>query len=76
MNERTWLPGDAEHPFSDDPSAERNLWTRRSALALTAGFLAMGAAPARASYAQNLAPRANHIAPPAIPAAIKLVRRI
>ena len=61
MNERTWLPGDAEHPLSDDPRAERNLWTRRSALALTAGFLAMGAAPARASYAQNLAPRANHI---------------
>jgi len=65
MNERTWLLGDAEHPLDDDRDPEdrtvENLWTRRSALALTAGFLALGSVPARAAYAPALAPRANHI---------------
>ena len=58
MNERTWLPGDAEHPLArrSDAADENSLWTRRSALALTAGFLALGAAPARAAY--RAAPRA------------------
>ena len=58
MNERTWLLGDAEHPHDDRPdrAVENNLWTRRSALALTAGFLAVGAAPARAAFVQT--PRA------------------
>ncbi|MFT3974281.1 MAG: L,D-transpeptidase family protein [Amaricoccus sp.] len=35
------------------------LWTRRNALALTAGFLAAGAMPARASYVPVTAPRAS-----------------
>ncbi|HRO11752.1 L,D-transpeptidase family protein [Amaricoccus sp.] len=62
MNERTWLLGEAELPLDDDDLAvERKLWTRRSALALTAGFLALGSVPARASYVPTLAPRANHI---------------
>jgi murein L,D-transpeptidase YafK len=61
MNERTWLLGDAEHPLTDDRTVENNLWTRRSALALTASFFALGAAPARAGYSQAIAPRANHI---------------
>lgn len=52
----------------DEPQVTRpgddagRLWTRRSALALTAGFFALGAAaPARAAYVQTMAPRANHI---------------
>lgn len=62
MNERTWFHEDAEHPLDDDPRVENRLWTRRSAMALTAGFFAVGAgAPARAAYVQTLAPRANHI---------------
>ena len=62
MNERTWLDEDAEHPLDDDPRVENRLWTRRSAMALTAGFFAVGAsAPAQAAYVQALAPRANHI---------------
>jgi len=70
MNERTWLLGDAGHPLDDDRNHERtsdegavekHLWTRRSALALTAGFLAIGAAPARAAFTQTVAPRANHV---------------
>jgi murein L,D-transpeptidase YafK len=62
MNERTWLDEDAEHPLDDDPRVENRLWTRRSAMALTAGFFALGpTAPARAAYVQTVAPRANHI---------------
>ena len=70
MNERTWLLGDAEHPFHDpthddrasgDRSVEDRLWTRRNALTLTAGFLALGSMPARAAYAPTLGPRANHV---------------
>jgi murein L,D-transpeptidase YafK len=65
MNERTWLLGEAGHPLDDgtgdDGNVERGLWTRRSALALTAGFLALGSMPARAAYTPALAPRANHV---------------
>jgi lipoprotein-anchoring transpeptidase ErfK/SrfK len=64
MNERTRLLGDAGHPHDDHPdgAVETNLWTRRSALALTAGFFAIGAAPARASFVQpSPLPLANHI---------------
>ncbi|MFO1208270.1 MAG: L,D-transpeptidase family protein [Amaricoccus sp.] len=61
MNERTWLQGDGEHPLTDDRTVERQLWTRRSALALTAGFFALGATTARASYTPTLAPRASYI---------------
>jgi murein L,D-transpeptidase YafK len=62
MNERRLLHEDAEHPAGEAHSAESRLWTRRSALALTAGFLALGAgAPARADFVQTLGPRANHI---------------
>jgi murein L,D-transpeptidase YafK len=47
---------------SDDDAEAAKLWTRRSALALTAGFFALGAAPGSASgFMQRLEPRANHI---------------
>jgi murein L,D-transpeptidase YafK len=63
MNDRTWLYQDApDNPPTDDGEAAANLWTRRSALALTAGFFAMNAAPgAAAGFVQTLQPRANHI---------------
>jgi murein L,D-transpeptidase YafK len=62
MNERTWLMEDAEHPVANDRTVENNLWTRRSALALTAGFMALGGVtPARASLLQAPGPRATHI---------------
>jgi murein L,D-transpeptidase YafK len=63
MNDRTWLYQDGPcHPLSDDSEAADNLWTRRSALALTAGFLAVGTTPGAASgFVQTLQPRANHI---------------
>ncbi len=61
MNERTWLTEEAEHPLGDDAAAEKSLWTRRSALALTAGFIAIGSTPARASFSQKVAPRASQI---------------
>ena len=65
MNERTRLLGDAEHPHGDQPgdggAVENGLWTRRSALALTAGFLALGTMPARATFVQHTAPLANSI---------------
>jgi murein L,D-transpeptidase YafK len=63
MTERTWLQEDgADHPATDDNSAAEALWTRRSALALTAGFFTLGAAPVRAAgYTQRIQPRATHI---------------
>jgi murein L,D-transpeptidase YafK len=63
MNERTWLYEDGpDHPLNDDNAVAENLWNRRSALALTAGFFAMNAAPsAAAGYVQTLQPRANHV---------------
>jgi murein L,D-transpeptidase YafK len=61
MNDRTWGDDDLSGRAEATDEAGR-LWTRRSALALTAGFFALGAAPAaRAGYVQTLAPRANHI---------------
>jgi murein L,D-transpeptidase YafK len=62
MNEGT-LGFDRSHdPVStEDESAAASLWTRRSALALTAGFFALGAAPARAAFVHTRAARANHI---------------
>ena len=62
MNERTWEMNRslASASTEDDPAAGA-LWTRRSALALTAGFFALGAAPARAAFVQTRAVRANHI---------------
>jgi murein L,D-transpeptidase YafK len=51
--------GQSRIPNDDDNSG--GLWTRRSALALTAGFLAMGAAPARAAYVQTRSVTANHL---------------
>lgn len=45
-----------------DEAAAASLWTRRSALALTAGFFAVGAAaPAKAAYVQTRVVRANHV---------------
>ncbi|MER2510462.1 L,D-transpeptidase family protein [Amaricoccus sp.] len=63
MNEWTRDIGGAGegHSFPDE-TVSRDLWTRRNALALTAGFLALGAVPARAStYAQTPQPRATSI---------------
>jgi hypothetical protein len=65
MNDRTtWdLADDPEQPLTGDDPTEASLWTRRSALALTAGFFALGASgsPARAAFSQIAAPRASHI---------------
>ncbi|MFO1142368.1 MAG: L,D-transpeptidase family protein [Amaricoccus sp.] len=62
MNERTWLQGDSDDPLTDDRTVEKQLWTRRSALALTAGFFALGATTqARAGYTPTIAPRASYI---------------
>jgi murein L,D-transpeptidase YafK len=62
MNERTWgFDSGPELVSTDDETAAGSLWTRRSALALTAGFFALGAAPARAAFVQTRAVRANHI---------------
>jgi murein L,D-transpeptidase YafK len=62
MNERTLGLDRAHDPVStEDASAAASLWTRRSAMALTAGFFALGAAPARAAFVQTRAARANHI---------------
>lgn len=62
MNERTLDLDRWRAPASsDDELAAASLWTRRSALALTAGFFALGAAPARAAYVQTRTARANHI---------------
>lgn len=49
------------HPLSEDRMSG-NLWTRRNALALTTGFFALAAVPARASaYLQTPQPRATQI---------------
>jgi murein L,D-transpeptidase YafK len=62
MDERiAWDMADDVHPLPDDEAVAGNLWTRRSALALTAGFFAVSVAPARAAFAQRPAPRATHI---------------
>ena len=61
MDDGTWGLHEASGLALDDEAAAASLWTRRSALALTAGFFAVGAMPARAAYVQRAAPRANHI---------------
>jgi murein L,D-transpeptidase YafK len=61
MDDGTWELQGGSAPELDDEAAAASLWTRRSALALTAGFFALGAMPARAAYVQRVAPRANHI---------------
>lgn len=53
--------GALDIPTHDEAMAAK-LWTRRSALALTAGFFALGATPGSASgFVQRIQPRANHI---------------
>ena len=62
MSDRTWSDEDPFGQATDGTDEAGRLWTRRSALALTAGFFALGAAPAaRAGYMPKLAPRANHL---------------
>jgi murein L,D-transpeptidase YafK len=47
---------------TNETSDADNLWTRRSALALTAGILAMGTAPGQArAFTQKIQPRADHV---------------
>ena len=60
MSDRTWTVGGSAGPSTGNDDGT-GLWTRRGALALTAGFLAAGALPAKAAYVQTAAPRANHI---------------
>ncbi len=63
MNEWTSeIEGAADEPCLPERTVSGNLWTRRNALALTAGFLTLGASSARAStYAQTPQPRATSI---------------
>ena len=61
MNERTWKIDQSHGMAATGDDSAGSLWTRRSALALTAGFFAVGAAPARAAYVQTRSVRANHI---------------
>jgi hypothetical protein len=63
MNERDWLnEGSLETSNSDARREAAHLWTRRSALALTAGFLAASAAPGLASpYVHRIAAAGDHI---------------
>ncbi len=68
MSERDRLDGCrpdmhvSETGISDERAEAARLWTRRSALALTTGFLALGATPGLASpFVHRLEPRANHI---------------
>lgn len=59
MGERTVLTDGDDLLTDGRREDETRLWTRRNALALTAGFLAAGTLPARAAYAPVAAPRAN-----------------
>jgi murein L,D-transpeptidase YafK len=61
MNERlAWdIVDEPDEPLSDDRAVD-SLWTRRSALALTAGFFALSGTGASA-FTQVLRPRASHI---------------
>ena len=61
MNERTWKIDQLQDTGATGDDSAGSLWTRRSALALTAGFFALGAAPARAAYVPTRSVRANHI---------------
>jgi murein L,D-transpeptidase YafK len=63
MTRHTWYTEDGERPSAESGLTEtQSLWTRRSALALTAGLVGIGAlsGPATA-MTQKLHPRANHI---------------
>ena len=64
MNEnRAWdIADEPAHPLDCDRAVAGNLWTRRSALALTAGFLAVSGSRALAAPFVHLPqPRANHV---------------
>jgi murein L,D-transpeptidase YafK len=63
MTKRTWLDVDErDEPIIDDETAADSLWTRRSALALTAGFFAVSGSPGTAGvFRQTLQPRADHV---------------
>lgn len=63
MSERNLILEQASRTTArDDEAMARDLWTRRNALAVTAGFFAVGmAAPARASYVPVVAPKADQI---------------
>lgn len=58
MDKRTLL-SDSEDTHHHDGTDEKQLWTRRNALALTAGFLAAGATAAQAAYIPTRGPRAS-----------------
>lgn len=61
MDRRTLLSDSESISHEGDPD-EKRLWTRRNALALTAGFLAAGTMPARAAtYIPTPGPRASVI---------------
>ncbi|WP_424932804.1 L,D-transpeptidase family protein [Amaricoccus macauensis] len=62
MTNQTWFNEGTKSPARDETSEARSLWTRRSALALTAGFLASGATAGQARvFTQTPQPRVNHI---------------
>lgn len=62
MTKKTWLTADQrDTPITDEKTTADSLWTRRSALALTAGFVAMSSAPGNAAYHHVLRPRADHV---------------
>lgn len=63
MTSESWFNVEDSEILSDrSPGEARSLWTRRSALALTAGFLAAGVSPgAAAVFRQVPQPRTNHI---------------
>lgn len=62
MTTRTRLhPEDPTSVEPQDSSEADRLWTRRSALALTAGFIAAGTAPASARFVQEPRLLANHV---------------
>jgi murein L,D-transpeptidase YafK len=63
MTRRTWFnEGGNDHIESGEMSDAENLWTRRSALALTAGILAMGTVPNQVrAFTHKIQPRADHL---------------
>jgi murein L,D-transpeptidase YafK len=63
MTRRTWFnEGGNDHHDEQEQADAEHLWTRRSALALTAGFFAVGSAPAPArAFVHRIQPRADHV---------------
>jgi murein L,D-transpeptidase YafK len=65
MTKKTWLSDDKkdDDPITNDDTTADSLWTRRSALALTAGFFALSGTPGRAAagFRHVLEPRADHV---------------